>query len=70
MTEGDLVPKLFIFFPNPNPRPYFLQEKIQPTLEEVFRMTQFGVLNVGTARDMIIGCIKVAVPFRPRSLIL
>uniref|UniRef100_A0A915Q6D7 Protein kinase domain-containing protein n=1 Tax=Setaria digitata TaxID=48799 RepID=A0A915Q6D7_9BILA len=58
LSADDLLPKLLIYFPYPNPRPYFLQEKIQPTLEEVFRMTQFGVLNVGTTRDVIIGCVK------------
>ncbi|VDN19465.1 unnamed protein product [Gongylonema pulchrum] len=56
--EGERSAKLFIYFPNPNPRPYFLQEKIEPTLEEMLRMTQFGVLDIGTARDFIIGCIK------------
>ncbi|EFO21739.2 hypothetical protein LOAG_06749 [Loa loa] len=58
LSVSDMIPKLLIYYPYPNPRPYFLQEKIQPTLEEVFRMTQFGVLNIGTARDVIIGCIK------------
>nr|CTP81181.1 Bm9557 [Brugia malayi] len=58
LSTSDMLPKLLIYFPYPNPRPYFLQEKIQPTLEEIFRMTQFGVLNIGITRDVIIGCIK------------
>ncbi|KHN80185.1 putative serine/threonine-protein kinase [Toxocara canis] len=57
LTSDEMVPKLLIYFPQPNPRPYFIQEKVEPTLEEVARMARSGALSVHLCGDVIIGCI-------------
>uniref|UniRef100_A0A0M3IKC5 Protein kinase domain-containing protein n=1 Tax=Ascaris lumbricoides TaxID=6252 RepID=A0A0M3IKC5_ASCLU len=57
LSSGEVIPKLLIYFPTPHPRPYFIQEKIEPTLEEVARMAHSGLLSVHFCREAIIGCI-------------
>lgn len=50
-----------MLFPRPYARPYFIVEKQGPTIEDLLRANQFGILDVSTARFIAIGIIQVNV---------
>ncbi|KAI6204569.1 hypothetical protein M3Y94_00689900 [Aphelenchoides besseyi] len=50
--------KIFMVFPRPHPRPYILVERVGPTIEQLMRGNQFGLLDISTARFITIGCIQ------------
>jgi len=50
--------KLFMLFPRPHARPYFIVEKHGPTIEDLLHGNQFGIMDVSTARFIAIGCIQ------------
>lgn len=58
-SNEDEAAKLLMLFPRPHPRPYLIFKKQGPTIEDVMRANQFGVLDVSTARFVAIGCIQV-----------